>query len=130
METILSILLLFGVQSNSCREIFFREIGYYASNRFCPSNSLQLNEEIRNRWLDFKFQVRFSRQSNGEVRAFLNDKEIVNYAGITSYSEHCGFFSKKNRYYFKMGLYRDRMLEPMSIYIDEYRKKEIVESGE
>ena len=90
----------------------------------------QLNEEIRNRWLDFKFQVRFSRQSNGEVRAFLNDKEIVNYAGITSYSEHCGFFSKKNRYYFKMGLYRDRMLEPMSIYIDEYRKKEIVESGE
>ena len=90
----------------------------------------ELNEDIRNRWLDFRFQVRFSRQSDGEVKAFLNDKEIINYTGITSYSEHFGFFSKKNKYYFKMGLYRDRMLEPMSIYIDEYRKKEIAESGE
>lgn len=85
----------------------------------------EFNEEIRNRWLEFRFQIRFSRQSNGEVRAFLNDKEILNFRGITSYSESCGFLSKKNNYYFKMGLYRDRMLEPMSIYIDEYQKKEI-----
>lgn len=90
----------------------------------------ELNEEIRNRWLDFRFQVRFSRQNDGVVIAFLNDKEILNYAGITSYSEHFGFFSKKNKYYFKMGLYRDKMPEPMSIYIDEYRKKEIAESEE
>jgi hypothetical protein len=90
----------------------------------------ELNEDIRNRWLDFRFQVRFSRQSDGEVRAFINNKEIINYTGITSYSEHCGFFSKQNRYYFKMGLYRDRMLEPMTIYIDEYRKKEIAASKE
>jgi hypothetical protein len=87
----------------------------------------ELNDEIRNRWLDFKFQIRFSKQSDGEVKVFLNETEIINYKGITSYSESHGYFSKNNRYYFKMGLYRDRMSEPMSIYIDEYRKKEMIE---
>jgi hypothetical protein len=27
------------------------------------------------------------------------------------------------RYYFKVGLYRDRMPQPMTIYVDEYRKE-------
>ena len=85
------------------------------------------NGEIRNRWLAFKFRARFSRQNDGEVKAFLNEKEIVNYKGITSYPDGHPNPAKKNRYYFKMGLYRDRMPEPMSIYIDEYRKKEIRE---
>jgi len=85
----------------------------------------ELNEEIRNQWLDFKFQVRLSRQNDGEVKAFLNEKEIVNYKGITSYPDGRENPSEKNRYYFKMGLYRDRMPEQMSIYIDEYKKKEI-----
>ncbi len=87
----------------------------------------ELNKEIRNCWLDFKFQIRFSRQNDGEVKVFLDDNEIVNYKGKTSYSESCGLFSKKNRYYFKMGLYRDRMAEPMTIFIDKYQKKELIE---
>jgi hypothetical protein len=86
----------------------------------------ELNEEVRNQWLDFKFQVRFSRQNDGEIEAFLNGKEIVNYKGITSYPDGRANPSEKNRYYFKMGLYRDRMLVPMTIYIDEYSKKEII----
>jgi hypothetical protein len=77
--------------------------------------------------LDFRFQIKFSRQKDGEVKAFLDDEEIVNYKGVTSYPESCGVFSKKNKYYFKMGLYRDRMPEPMSIYIDEYGKREMVD---
>lgn len=85
----------------------------------------ETNEEIRNRWLDFKFKIKFSQQADGKVIAFLNDKNIIDYKGITSYSEIRGYHSKNNRYYFKMGLYRDRMPEPMWIYIDEYRKKEI-----
>jgi hypothetical protein len=85
------------------------------------------SEEIRNQWLDFKFQVRFSRQDDGEVMAFLNGKEIACYKGITSYPEGRENPAEKNRYYFKMGLYRDRMPEPMSIFIDEYRKKKITE---
>jgi glucose-6-phosphate 1-dehydrogenase len=63
---------------------------------------------------------------DGEIKAFLNDKEIINYNGITSYTENSGYASK-SRYYFKMGLYRDIMQEPMTIYIDEYRKREMTD---
>jgi hypothetical protein len=86
-----------------------------------------LDKDVRNQWLDFAFQILFSRQSNGEVKAFLNGKQIVDYKGITSYPETLWYLPIKNRYYFKMGLYRDRIPEPMSIYIDQYKKKEIPE---
>jgi len=52
-----------------------------------------------NGWIS-NFQIMFSRQSDGEIKAFLNDKEIINYNGITSYTENSGYASK-SRYYFK-----------------------------
>jgi hypothetical protein len=85
----------------------------------------ELKDEIRNRWLDFKFQIRFAEDTGGKIIGFLNDKLIFNYSGVTSYTPKKGYDATNNRYYFKMGLYRDRILEPMVIYIDEYRKKEI-----
>jgi hypothetical protein len=84
----------------------------------------ELKEEARNRWLDFRFLIRFSKDS-GEITTFLNEQNIVNYKGVTSYSIKRGYDPGNNHYYFKMGLYRDRMPEPMVIYIDEYRKREI-----
>jgi hypothetical protein len=30
-------------------------------------------------------------------------------------------------FYFKVGLYRDRMPAPMTIYVDEYRKEQLTE---
>jgi len=88
-----------------------------------------LNEEVRNRWLDFKFLIRFSNQQDGEIEAFLNDSKIISYTGVNSYSETRGYHRNGNSFYFKMGLYRDRMPEPMVIYMDEYSKKEIIEKG-
>ena len=76
--------------------------------------------------MDFRFIVRFSRKDDGSVEAYLNEKEIINYKGVTSYSESHGYASK-SRYYFKMGLYRDIMAEPMTIYIDEFRMREILD---
>jgi hypothetical protein len=87
----------------------------------------ELNQEIRNQWIDFKFQVRFTRQNNGEIIAYMNGKEIVNYKGVTSYPDSRTNPTEKNRYYFKMGLYRDRMKKPMTIFIDDYKKKEMPE---
>ena len=81
-------------------------------------------DEIRNRWLDFKFKVRFSRQNTGQVTGWLNDKQIIDFNGITCYSSRKGY-GKRSFFYFKTGLYRDLMPQPMIIYIDEYRKKEI-----
>ena len=83
-------------------------------------------EEIRNKWLDFRFQVKFSRLENGQLNAWLNGEEIINYKGVTGYSSKKGY-TDKSYFYFKTGLYRDCMHEPMTIYIDDYKKKELVE---
>ena len=82
--------------------------------------------EFRGRWLDFKFQVRFSPGENGRVRAWLGDKQLVDFKGVTANPENATTgYPSPSRFYFKMGLYRDVMPEPMTVYIDEYRKKEL-----
>lgn len=84
----------------------------------------QTTEEVRNKWLDFTFKTRFSKSDDGQVDAWLNEKQIVNYKGITGYSQKRGY-PEKNHFFFKMGLYRDLIKEPMTIYMDEYSKKEL-----
>jgi hypothetical protein len=83
------------------------------------------NEEIRGRWLDFRFLIKFSKEKDGEVKSFINNKEVVDYEGVTSFSDDCRILSTKNKYYFKMGLYRDRINESMTIYIDDYKKNRL-----
>lgn len=84
----------------------------------------QTKEEIRNKWLDFKFRVRFSRFNKGEIHAWLNNQQIINFKGVTCYASERGY-TDASLFYFKMGLYRNVMPEPMTIYIDEYYKREL-----
>jgi hypothetical protein len=79
-------------------------------------------EDIRNRWLDFRFHIRFSRLQSGCIKAWINDRKITDYAGPTAYPERYGY-PMPGRFYFKTGLYRDKMIEPMVIYIDDYMKQ-------
>ena len=82
--------------------------------------------EFRNRWLNFRFQVRFSSKDNGRIKAWMDGKQVVDYTGATANPENEETeFPNQGRFYFKMGLYRDGMTEPMSIYVDEYRKKSL-----
>jgi hypothetical protein len=82
--------------------------------------------EFRGRWLDFKFQVRFSSKENGRIKAWLGDRQLVDYKGVTANPENAVTgYPSPSRFYFKMGLYRNVMPEPMTIYIDEYRKKQL-----
>jgi hypothetical protein len=81
-------------------------------------------KNLRNKWLDFRFIIRFSRKQDGEIKAWLNNELIVNHIGINAYPEKGGY-PGQNRFYFKTGLYRDQMKEPMTIYIDEYSKKKL-----
>ena len=86
--------------------------------------------EFRNRWLDFKFQVRFSTNENGRIKAWLGDKLVFDYTGATANPENASTgYPSPSRFYFKMGLYRNVMPEPMTIYIDEYRKKQLPQNG-
>ena len=79
-------------------------------------------ESILNQWLDFKFQIRFSRDLNGVIKAWLNEEQIIDFEGVTAYSQAYGYTSPSN-FYFKIGLYRDTMAQPMSICIDDYTKQ-------
>ena len=78
-------------------------------------------EDLKGKWLDFLFHLRFARTENGFVNGWLNGRQIVNLAGRTAYTG--GGYEPRSRFYFKMGLYRDRMSKPMTVYFDEYRKR-------
>lgn len=83
----------------------------------------ETGENLRGRWTDFRFQIRFSLQESGRLQAWLNGKQVVDYKGVNAYPENTTTgYASPSRFYFKMGLYRDVMAQPMTIYIDEYRK--------
>jgi hypothetical protein len=82
----------------------------------------QTRREIKGRWLDFVFHIRHARTKNGFVRAWMNGDEILDFRGPTAYSENLRY-PKTATFFFKMGLYRDGMSEPMTVFIDEYRKR-------
>jgi hypothetical protein len=83
-----------------------------------------LKDDIRNRWLDFRFNIKFSRGQDGQIKVWMNNEEIVDFKGPTAYTQSFGYPDPGN-FYFKIGLYRDQMIQPMTIYIDNYLKKEI-----
>jgi hypothetical protein len=86
----------------------------------------ETNEDLRGKWTDFKFQVRFTTNETGFIRGWMNGKQVVDYSGVNAYAENeATSYPHPGHFYFKMGLYRDVMDEPMTIYIDEYRKKEL-----
>jgi len=82
----------------------------------------QTTREIRGRWTDFVFHIRQARTSDGFVRVWIDGEQVLDFHGPTAYGSGFGY-PENGRFYFKMGLYRDDMKEPMTIYIDEYRKR-------
>jgi hypothetical protein len=86
----------------------------------------QAKDEYRGRWLDFKIRARFSSKPDGRIKLWLDGKQIVDFHGITANAENQSTgYRLPSLFYFKMGLYRDVMAEPMTAYIDEYRKRQL-----
>ena len=84
--------------------------------------------EFRGKWLDFRVQARFTPSANGRVKVWLDGKQLVDYTGATADEENAATgYANPSVFYFKMGLYRDLMPEPMTVYIDEYRKRQLRE---
>jgi len=87
------------------------------------------NEDVRGRWLDFRFGIRFDPSDRGSVDVTLNGQTIVQYRGPTTYQPAHGY-PVGGFVYFKTGLYRDALgEEPWIIYLDEYRKDQCAPSG-
>lgn len=81
---------------------------------------------LRGRWLDLRFQVRFTSQATGRVKAWLDGKQVVDFTGVTANRESAATgYTAPSFFYFKMGLYRNVMPQPMTLYIDEYRKRQL-----
>jgi hypothetical protein len=79
--------------------------------------------DLRGRWLDLRFQVKFTPEPTGFVRAWLDGKQVVDFAGATSNPENATTgYGPPELLPFRIGLYRNPMPEPMTIYFDEYRK--------
>src|SRR5580658_877037 len=66
------------------------------------------------RWVDVVCRSRYSTNNDGCVQVWMNGREVVSYKGPL------GDPKAKNAFYHKIGLYRDRMAEPMTIYFDNY----------
>ncbi len=91
-----------------------------------PETLFETSEDLRGKWTDVRFQIRFTTNDNGRVKAWLNNKLVVDYTGPTAYPENAETsYPHPSWFYFKMGLYRNVMPEPMTIYIDEYRKRQL-----
>jgi Polysaccharide lyase len=86
----------------------------------------QTGDNLRGKWTDFRLQIRFTPHESGLLRAWLNGQPVVDYRGANAYPESAATgYTNPSVFYFKMGLYRDVMAQPMTIFIDEYRKTEL-----
>jgi len=89
----------------------------------------QGSDDVRGKWMDFRFVTRFDSGSDGSVTATLNGQKIVSYRGPTVFRESRGY-PRRGLVYFKTGLYRDALGEPpWTMYVDEYHKDECLASN-
>ena len=65
-------------------------------------------------WNDMVFHVRFATDASGLIEVWRSGERVAHISGPTASAGGKPFF------YHKLGLYRDRMAEPMTVYVDEY----------
>jgi len=65
-------------------------------------------------WHDIKYRVRYAIDATGQIEAWFDGKKVIAYHGPTAEPGY------KNAFYHKLGLYRDRMPQPMTAYFDKF----------
>lgn len=65
-------------------------------------------------WNDLVFHVRFAADDSGLVEVWMNGDQVANVAGPTA------SLRGRPEFYHKVGLYRDRMEQPMTVYVDSF----------
>ncbi|MBX7147392.1 MAG: polysaccharide lyase [Alphaproteobacteria bacterium] len=74
------------------------------------------NNNIKDQWIDMIYHIKFSKNSSGLLEVWKNKQRIISYHGILAYQEDLPYT------YFKFGLYRDTLKEPMTIYFDDFQR--------
>ncbi len=72
--------------------------------------------DLLNRWVDMVFRIIPEPNEEGLLQAWKDDRQMVDYRGPL------GFKDDEDEIYFKLGLYRDHMKEPMRIIYDRFRR--------
>jgi hypothetical protein len=75
-------------------------------------------QAILGQWLDLRYRIRLA-WADGSVTLWLNGVRVADYQGTLGYPDD------PPEVYFKFGLYRDRLSQPMTIYFDDYRKEQV-----
>ena len=73
-------------------------------------------------WVDFVCRARYSPGKDGVFQLWMNGRQVASYSGPLADE------NAKNAFYHKIGLYRDRMKKPMTIYFDNYAMGESYEA--
>ena len=66
-------------------------------------------------WNSFVYHIRFDKGEKGRLEVWMNGEQIIDYTGQIGYSDD------PNTSYFRLGLYRDTMEQPMTVYYDDVR---------
>lgn len=78
---------------------------------------LELPPLVHGKWHDMVVRIRVSTSpEDGLVQVWMDGEQVVSHRGATA------FAAGEDRFYHKLGLYRDRGPEPMSIHIDSYTR--------
>jgi hypothetical protein len=75
-------------------------------------------ERIQGRWLDVRYRIRFG-WTDSALTLWVNGAQVTEYRGPLGYPDDPPVVR------FRMGVYRDRLPQPMVIYFDDYRKERI-----
>jgi hypothetical protein len=82
--------------------------------------------DLRGHWTGYRFHLRFTPTDSGLIQAWIDGRQAVDFRGPTAYPENVATgYRSPSLFYFKTGLYRDVMPQPMTLYLDEYRKRRI-----
>jgi hypothetical protein len=66
------------------------------------------------RWADMVYHIRYSTGEDGRIEVWMDGQRVVSYEGPTASEKGA------DRFYHKVGLYRDRWKEPMTMHVDNY----------
>jgi len=85
------------------------------------SSGDEQNPALVGEWTDFRYHLRFSKAQDGVLEVWMNGEQVVDYEGQLAYSDDL------NTGYFRLGLYRDRLDVPMTVYFDNFRVESVQE---
>ncbi|MBN2628150.1 MAG: heparin lyase I family protein [Spirochaetales bacterium] len=69
-------------------------------------------------WTDFVYKIRMSRDNSGRIEVWIDGEKTVEFTG------QVGYGGDGRTGYFRLGLYRDTMVEPMTVYFDDFSVEE------